>query len=244
MGFFDFHTHVGKTEKCNDYLTVPALLGLMEREGIDRSVIIPNVSSVQTVGVLNRELLVNMHDCLRYRNVYFFALIDQYDWSGLWSNETKGAKFHPSISRVSVNDSSMAYCLGVLNELKLPLIVHCGRGKLSRLQYVYEVAEKYKDIKFIGAHLGGLATDLVEEALSFLAKKNKLDNLFLDTSAVGLPRLIKQAVDVLGKEHIMFGSDEPYKDIRVEKYCLELAGLSDKEFECVSYENACKLLGV
>ena len=111
----------------------------------------------------------------------------------------------------------------------------------QRLDKIIKAAEKNNEVDFIAAHLGGNASDLIDEAIDLL-KPLKLPNLYLDTSAVKLPWLIERATNELGFEKIIFGSDEPYSDLRVSKYCLDLADVDKKG--CIFFKNISQLLGV
>ena len=88
-------------------------------------------------------------------------------------------------------------------------------------------SSKIPNINFIAAHLGGNASDLVCEAIKLLEKET-IDNIYLDTSAIKLPWLIETAIEKLGHDKIIFGSDEPYADLRVCKYCIDIAEVNRK----------------
>jgi hypothetical protein len=122
-------------------------------------------------------------------------------------------------------------------------LVHCGRNKLSHISHLIKIAKIFKDVIFIGCHLGGNATDLIEEAI-FLLGKEKLNNIYLDTSAGKLPHLIEEATKRLGIDKILYGSDEPYADIRIGKMCVELADISDDDKERIFGKNLLNIIRV
>jgi predicted TIM-barrel fold metal-dependent hydrolase len=90
--------------------------------------------------------------------------------------------------------------------------------------------------------MGGNASDLIEEAINLISS-SKCDNIYLDTSAVKLPWLIEEGIKVLGNSRFLFGSDEPYSDLRIGKYCVELSKLNRFDQRKIFYLNAQELLG-
>ena len=223
----DSHIHLGRTEKSKRFFTPQSCLDLMDRCEVDGAIVMPNLSNLTTFSELNSEFIGGLNG---YDRLYPFLLIDcndpeVKDQITQYRDVIKGVKFHPSISQVVLSDASMEPILDVVSELGLPVLVHCGRHRKSSICYVIETAEKYENLTFIAAHLGGNANDLIEIALRLLLQA-QLDNVYLDTSACKSPWLIERAVEVLGSDKILYGSDEPYSDMRISKYCCELADLA------------------
>lgn len=237
----DTHVHIGKSEKSKISYTFPAYEELMLKEGIEKSVVMPNVSSIEKASKLNEEFMNNL-DYENYRETFYpFIIVDPQDKESIeqisyYSGTICGVKYHPSISRAVVNSVSMQSIFEELKKYNIPMLVHCGRDRKSYIENLIKAAKNNKSINFIGAHMGGNATDLIEHAIDLLSEEN-LDNLYVDTSASKNPRLIKRGVDFLGKEKVIFGSDEPYSDLRVAKFCVDVSGISDKEKECVFNNN-------
>jgi predicted TIM-barrel fold metal-dependent hydrolase len=87
-------------------------------------------------------------------------------------------------------------------------------------------------------HMGGYFH--VKDALR-VAKRHP--NLILETSAMPYPRMIKQAVDELGIERILFASDGPGCDPTLEVEKVLRAGLSPEQEELIFRGNIERLLG-
>lgn len=101
-----------------------------------------------------------------------------------------GFKFHPSISQMTIDQNEEL--LRLCEKYRKPILIHCGRGEKSRIDYVLKVNERYPNLKFICAHLGGMASDLIVRAFQKLSESSYLDNIFLDTSGCFHPELIKK----------------------------------------------------
>lgn len=236
----DFHVHIGKTEKTNYFYSFKTYKKLMEENGISEALIMPNISSEIKASKLNESFLNNK---LPYWG-YPFIVIDPNDestFNQMFDSRIYGVKFHPSISRVLIDNILMDKFWRICEEKKLLVLAHCGRDEISNIKYLITTSKKFSNVNFIGAHLGGNATDIIEKALEIL-EKEKLRNLYLDTSSGKFPDLIRLAVSKLGADKILFGSDVPYADLRISKMCVELCGVSTIDKKMIFYNNAKKLL--
>lgn len=240
----DGHVHIGKSEKRNDSYTFDFFINYMNKNNIDKIIAMPNISTEISFFELNKIFIKEYNKVIEKERIFPFLLIDPSNKLTIKQIEKEniyGVKYHPSISRYHINDNILNPVLEICRKKKIPILVHCGRDKISSIKYLIIAAMRNPDINFIGAHLGGNATDLIEEALALLSN-NKISNIYLDTSAGKLPSLIEYAVRVMGKEKIIFGSDEPYADFRIEKICVELTDLSKEIKECIFYKNISLLL--
>jgi predicted TIM-barrel fold metal-dependent hydrolase len=97
-------------------------------------------------------------------------------------------------------------------------------------------ARRYPDLKIIMAHLTGIGFRGVLEAKG-------LPNLFVDTSG-GLPEegLVEFAVEQLGADRLLYGSDHPVRDMTSTIGRVLGARLSESEKRKVFFENSLGLL--
>ena len=236
----DFHAHIGESEFLRHHYGLKDYRRLMRQEGIAEAVVMPNISKRTQPRDMNHTLReeiksVNTDDC------HMLILVPGTDKDD-WAKPVVGVKFHPSIMRITTTDPSMQVYWECCERMNLFVLVHCGRNRASHIGHLILTAKKWPRVRFIGAHLGGNATDLVEKAVDLLAKE-RLDNVWLDTSAAKVPYLIALAVNRLGADRVLFGSDVPYADLRISKSCVELAPLTDGQREAVFYGNARAMLG-
>ena len=238
----DFHVHIRKTEKTNYCYSFKTYEKLMKENGINKALIMPNVSSEIKASKLNKKFL---NDNLPLWG-YPFIIVDPNDeltFDQMIDDRIYGVKFHPSITRFTTDSILMNKFWRRCEERKLLALVHCGRDDISNVRYLVATSKKFNNVNFIGAHLGGNATDIIEIALEFLGKE-KLKNLYLDTSSGKFPKLIELAVSKIGADKVLFGSDVPYADIRISKMCVSLSEVSHIEENMIFYKNAKNLLEI
>ncbi len=244
----DGHVHIGKTEKSDRYFTFESYAEMAKYNVINGAVAIPNISNKDTTYDLNfnflRDLSTFNSPDFKY---YPFLLINPYEniVCQQISRHKKiiyGLKYHPSVHQVEISNSKLERFIEKAKIYNIPILVHCGRNSFSHIRHIIKAAHDNPDVNFIAAHLGGNASDLIEKALNLLYHHGDIKNIYLDTSAVKLPWLIELAVSLLGYDKIIFGSDEPYADLRISKYCLDLASIERKS--SVYSKNILKLLKV
>lgn len=239
----DCHVHIGKSEKSERWFSFETFSELMERFKIDSAVVMPNISSVTSIFDTNNIFLEEFNTVKERDTFYPFLLIDPFDKRVLnqVGNFISGLKLHPSISRVRAMDRSLWCYYELASERNLPILVHCGRDRISNISFVIEAAKNFPNLSFIAAHLGGNASDIIEEAFGQLQKRSQ-ENVYLDTSNGKSPWLVEEAVKIVGSERVLFGSDEPFADFRICKMCIEFADLSEEVKESIFNRNIIKLL--
>jgi len=220
----------------------------MRLHEINNAVVIPNVSSEVKEFQANTYFMNDFNELPEVIKASLFPFLlmspsllctRQADYT----EGIRGLKIHPSITRTAINDKKWEDIFKIASYRELPILVHCGRDPLSHISYLIDASENNPGNIFIGAHLGGNASELINEALILVEKAN-LDNLYLDTSAVKLPSLIDRAIKMIGAEKIIFGSDEPYNDLRVSLYIAELLLTKTEEGkELIMGLNMLRLLG-
>ena len=72
----------------------------------------------------------------------------------------------------------------------------------------------------------------------------RYDNLFLETSGMPMANKIKEAMDVVGKDRVMYGSDLPFHNPAVEIAKATALNLPEEDFDRYFYANAKKLLNL
>lgn len=243
MQIVDFHVHIGKSEKFDLYYTLEQYNNLMESTGIKHAVIMPNVSSEVPSHTANDDLL-ELEPAEDLFSV--FLLVDPKDKSIITQikenkSVVKGLKYHPSVHQEPVDSILLQPFIDKAIKNNIPILVHCGRDKLSNMTYLITAAKRNPKAKFIAAHMGGAAAELIYIAIERLAAEN-VKNIWLDSSAINLPSLIEFGVAKLGINRILFGSDVPYGDLRMSIACVDFTTLSKEEKEKVFYENSKQLI--
>jgi len=122
-------------------------------------------------------------------------------------------------------------------EMKIPTLFHCGDEEFTLPMQIREAAKQCPDSLIILGHMGGYFH--VEDAI--LAARD-CPNIYLETSAMPYPKMIKKAVDEIGADRVLFASDGPGCPPDLEVIKVKKAGLSDKDERKLFYDNISRIL--
>lgn len=241
----DAHCHAGKgfnygkpEGTCDPWTTYndPAwTLRRMEEAGIDQSIIFP--ISNTTYQEANQQIASYVR---RWPDKFIgFAKHDARTEAGrirdLLRREVrelglKGLKLHGVPSREMVEAAA---------ELAIPILFHP-----PAIQDSLEVVRSHPNVSFILAHLGSFASHNWREHLRAIEAARQLANLYLDTSSVVFCDYLERAARQLPAEKLIFGSDGPLVDCRVELYKIRLLRLPPDKEAMVLGGNIRRLLGI
>ena len=134
----------------------------------------------------------------------------------------------------------------------LPVLIHTNEpvghaypGKTPMtLDQIYQLIKRFQKNTIVLAHWGG---GLFFFHLLKKEVKEYLKNIYFDTAASPFlydPEIYRQAVQLVGSDRILFGSDYPL--LPPQRYFKEMAeaGLSDNQIRKICGMNAAKLLGL
>jgi len=152
----------------------------------------------------------------------------------------KGVKLGPRYDGYFANDPRIDPFYEEVSKLKIPIIYHCGPTGVNSIVSICNVADKFPELKIIIGHMGVWWEQLTEAG--WLLKK--YENVYLETSGSLSHIMIEKAVELVGPERVMFGTDTPYIEYELEKRRVEIAKLTDDEKRMIMGENACRLLGI
>ena len=151
-----------------------------------------------------------------------------------------GIKLHPIFQGFKIDEYRALKMFEKIGS-KLPILIHLGdkNSNASSPKRLAKVMQKYPDITFIGAHLGGYSE--WEDAKKYLFGKN----LYLDTSSSMRfmePKQAREIIRLHGVDKILFGTDYPLSNHKIEIECLQKLELTNDEYEKIYWKNAYKLL--
>ncbi|MHC4229677.1 MAG: amidohydrolase family protein [Planctomycetota bacterium] len=141
----------------------------------------------------------------------------------------RGLKLHGVPSKEMVETAA---------ELSIPILFHPPKVADS-----LEVVESNPEVSFILAHLGCFASRNWREHVRAIEAAKRLANLHLDTSSVVFFKHLEQAAHELPAEKLLFGSDGPLVDSRVELYKIKLLDLPPEKERMILSGNILRLLG-
>jgi len=153
----------------------------------------------------------------------------------------KGVKLHPLFQAFLPNDDIVHPIMEEARKAKVPVLIHTGHSPFSLPWSVGELAENFPDVKIVMLHMGDGHGLYIQAAIN---TAKRYDNTYLETSAMPMATKIKEAVEVIGKDRVMYGSDLPFGHPAVEIAKHTTVDFTEDEFEHVFYSNAKKLLGV
>ena len=221
----DAHVHVGRWPDFDLEFTLKDLEIVMAQYGIEGAVVMPALCGNR--GKANKNLLRHIHGDPRF---YFFAWVDPTTViSELeeYGDDVRGLKFHPSISRTSITESRMHSALEFADRHGLPFLYHSGRTPISWPDRLMAVADSYPKAKFIMGHLGGNAYDRIADTIR--RWPTLPENVYVESSTARHPDLLVRAMEQWGDDRVLYGSDLPFTDMRLNWDCIRYAGLEDNE---------------
>jgi len=237
----DSHTHVDEAEGFGWIDPPESILALMDEAGVDRAAVMTYVDAVDEAPI---EYLAAAAERHRGRLVPYARLHPRASRAAellefaVQQRGFKGLKLHPVSNLAHPADPATLRLVRHAAELRVPVLFHCGDEPYTTPYELEHTAVQVPEAAVIFGHMGGYfhAEDAIEVAL-------RRPNVYLETSAMPHPEAIRKALDALGPERVIFASDGPGCDPRLELRKVERAGLSDTERDHVFAGNILRLWG-
>jgi len=149
----------------------------------------------------------------------------------------KGLKLHPVTTIAHPAEDDTLRLIRAAAAHGAPTLFHCGDEPLTTPLAIARAAEACAEATIVLGHMGGYFH--VDEAI---AVAERHPNLLLETSAMPYPAKIREAVERVGAERVLYASDGPACSPRIEVEKVRLAGLDPAAERLVLGENAARLL--
>jgi len=223
----DSHTHVDEVPALGWIDPPETMLRLMDEAGITQAVI---MTYTDLPGANPDALAYIAGVVARYpdRFIGYARLNPSHGEVAIQLLETaivrhgfKGLKLHPVSTLAHPADEPTIRLIRVAAAHNAPTLFHCGDEPMTTPLAIAEAAERCPDATIILGHMGGYFH--AEEAIEVA---ERLPNILLETSAMPYPARIKEAVDRIGAERVLFASDGPGCDPSIEVEKVRLAGLT------------------
>jgi predicted TIM-barrel fold metal-dependent hydrolase len=146
-------------------------------------------------------------------------------------------KLHPLGYRMVPDHQLTVNLVNLAAKFDAPVLLHCGDEEYTYPLQIEKLARACPTAKIILGHMGGYFH--VKEAIRVA---ERCPNVYLETSATPYPQLIKEAVRRVGPKRVLFASDGPGCDPRLEVYKVELAGLKKSEEKLIFSDNILEIL--
>ena len=122
----------------------------------------------------------------------------------------------------------------LLADRDLPVLIHCGHPIYSLPWSIEELIVAFPHVKVVLGHMGHGNVIYINGAIDVAARN---PNVYLETSGMPMPTKIREAVERVGPERVLFGSDIPFHHPKVEIDRVRLAGLPADVLERVLSAN-------
>jgi predicted TIM-barrel fold metal-dependent hydrolase len=239
----DGHVHWGEWKPEREGwpgATLDEIRGALARSGVDGAVLMP------TDRADNEGLAAALAPASE--GFHFFAWVDPHRPDAAMrfleehAGHVAGLKIHPSLERLAVTDAAWRPFLEFAERRRLPVVVHAGRWQeMSSWRFCLDVAERHPDAAIVVAHLGGDLPTLQQECAREMARR-RLPNAYLGTESIREYYSLRYALDLLGPERLLFGSDYPLGWPAAYLAVFEGANPSDEERRLVLGENLLRLI--
>ena len=243
MRIIDMHAHTEVCEPLNWHDTAGKLIALMDEAGIEKAVVSGYMNLPgPDMGCMDKILedadafgdrlmpFVRMDPWFGAETV---AQLEKYAKAG----KVYGVKMHPAHYTLHPYGKLTVMLAEKAGALGLPMLFHCGDEMMCLPLQIGELVAQCPKTDFILAHMGGFAH--LRDAITVA---RRYANVYIDTSEIPLVRPIREIIDAIGPERLLFGTDAPFCDPLVELEKVKLAGLSPREFELVCCQNGLRLL--
>jgi uncharacterized protein len=233
----DCHTHAGTgTTLTAPWTTVADPAEILRRNheaGIDKACIFP--ISHDTFAEANREIAEIVK---RYPGRFIgFAKHDPVNEKGRIRSMLLQECRELGLRGLKLHVAPTPEVLDTVAELGIPVLWHPARVALFE-----PVARDYPMVDLILAHLGSDLSGDWREHLAAIELAGHHANVFLDTGATVLTRYLEQAVKELGPEKVVFGSDEPEVDCRLEIFKVRVLKFPKPQEQMILGGNMARLL--
>ncbi len=150
----------------------------------------------------------------------------------------RGVKLHPLMDGFHPNDPIVWPIIELLIERDLPALIHCGHPIFSLPWSIEELIVQFPEAKIILGHMGHGNVVYIDASIKVAARN---PNVWLETSGMPMSVKILEAVNTIGSNRVLYGSDGPWHEPKVEQLKVQLAGLQPDDLENVMHKSSQRL---
>jgi len=202
----DSHVHLKHGDLQKTEYSAETIVKIMDKAQIDKSIVFAMSTTTQRSIEMASRAVSRFEDRLI---PYVYALpsyekpvIKEIE-KAIFDLEFRGIKIH--IGECTLERYVTEPVLRLAERSGVPCLIDCA----GRYDLIKELARTFPEAKIIVAHLGKYLCR--DEALidRFIQLAKSYENIFLDTSGVVIPKKIKDAVNIIGSNRVIFGTDGP-----------------------------------
>ena len=237
----DSHCHLGWGLRKR--VTVDELLRNMDEAQVERAVI---CTVDEFIAVRNREGNSEVLAAVRSHPDRFWGLSAVNPWFGDGAVQELcrcldagliGLKLNSHLQGFVLCDPLVHPLLEVCQDRRVPVYAHTGTPITAEPFQLAELARTFPGVPMVLGHMGftDYWYDVVPAAL-------QSDNVYLDTSLIDIMN-IADALERVGPERILFGSDFPESDLMLEIDKMTMIDMGDEQRRQIMADNAVVLWG-
>jgi predicted TIM-barrel fold metal-dependent hydrolase len=232
----DVNTLFGPLPAASVDLTVEVLLDLMAAGGVN------SACTLSTLGLLldpNVGNAATRAACSEYPQLIPTATLNPTSFFGdagpvqrLQNDGFRLVRFFPAVQEWPIVYQPFGSLLEILAESNLPIMINVAQpGQITALE------------SFVGSYpiivFSGVDPALLPEAIAALRKKS---GWMMETSRLTAIGSIKQVVNSVGPERLLFGTGAPAQSLSGALAALQHAGITDEQRQLILSENAGRIL--
>ena len=240
----DFHTHVDEAEAFGWIDPPDKIVGLLDDAGIAKAVIMTytdlpgtNPGALDYIVDAAAQFPDRLIPFARLNPLYTDAVPDLL--ARAVDLGVRGVKLHPTTTLAHPTGEPTLAVLRAAGKAGLPVLFHCGDDPYTTPQTLGLAAQAVPECAIVFGHMGGYfhVRDAIDTAVRF-------PNVYLETSAMPHPEMIRAAVEAVGAQRVLFGSDGPGCNPRLELAKVTSLALAADDEAAILGGNAARLLGV
>lgn len=234
QGFF-----LKEVDRLVNQTTLDVLIESMDRNGIEKAAVLgiePYIKTKDLLNVTKDNERVYVFGSVNMDSKFYLEKAED-----ILNYDIRGFKFHPAMQFLNSGDYKIYELMEIIEQRNLPTLFDTGYfpNKENLSTDIMDMEYIIRDFKTVPIILGHMGKGQHKEAVNLAYK---YENVFVDISLQPY-WIIKEAVNVLGADKVLLGSDFPAlkQSLAVSQVKKALKG---SELYKVSYGNARKLLGI
>jgi len=225
---------------------VASLLGLMDRDGVEKSVICSIATQPsQFEAILGWSKQIRSDRIIPFPSFHPNDLQAVEQISRIKAEGFKGIKMHPYYQQFFLDDEKLYPAYEKISELGLILVMHTGfdiafpRIRRCDPQQILNVLTRFPELKMVTTHLGawqqwGEVEDLLAGRKIYMDISYTLDQID--------PQTARRIILKHPKEYILFGTDSPWSGPQQTYKHLQKLELGEEREELILGKNGLALL--
>jgi hypothetical protein len=153
----------------------------------------------------------------------------------------RAIKIYPPLAGAAIDDTRWDTVYQFAHDRSLAIIIHTDMRPVCQPRLLVRPARRFPNARFVCAHAGNLP----EARLQAIDAARRCANIYLETcTTFRSPGVIEQLVEGVGAQKVLYGSDMPVMDPRVQIGKILTARLAPADVSQILGLNAVKLLGI